>query len=351
MAQQAFQGDLDNDPPVAGVLDQQPFLHERLDQGVAGRRQVGVAGQSAHRLIVAGVDGGQPRDERIVQKLELDPPGDGVGGEQGVHLGLHHLRHPAHRLVLPRGQVAAVAEIVVETLQGQRQQRQRIGPCGRIGQHPVHQRGFDTQPPARCGGAAGRTGDDLLEPRRRHRFELVEHHALYPGQLRCGLQLLVAVGADGDRHDQPRGNACLAAQQASQNVQEAGGLRPGVSIKEFLALIQRQHQGGCGLIGGHLQQPGTRGLAGLGQPAPQPLDVAREAGVFDLPQQRRGQTQPGAQVVDGGGETEFAGEHCVFGAHDVHREELVVVAAQPGQQPGPQKRRLPRPGGAQDHQQ
>ena len=55
------------------------------------------------------------------------------------------------------------------------------------------------------------------------------------------------------------------------------------------------------------------------------------------------QAQAGAQLVDGVGEAEFAGEHRPFGAHDGQRQEAAVVAAQPGQQPGPQKRRLARP--------
>ncbi len=97
LAQQAFQGDLDHGLPVAGVLDQQPLLHHRLDEGMAGGGQVIPAGQAAHRLVVVGVDGGQPRDERIMQGVELGLALLGVGGQQAVDLGLHHLGHPAHR--------------------------------------------------------------------------------------------------------------------------------------------------------------------------------------------------------------------------------------------------------------
>ena len=147
LPQQAFQGDLDHGLPVAGVFDQQPLLHHRLDQRVAGGGQVVPAGQAAHRLVVVGVDGGQPRDERIMQGVELGLALLGVGGQQLVDLGLHHLGHPAHRLVLGHRQVAVVAEVAVEPLQGQRQQRQRIGPFGGLGQQPLHQRRFDAQPP------------------------------------------------------------------------------------------------------------------------------------------------------------------------------------------------------------
>ena len=107
----------------------------------------------------------------------------GVGGEQGVDLGLHHLGHPAHRLVLGHAQLAVVAEVVVQPLQGQRQQRQRIRPLRAVGQQPVDQRRFDAQPPPGCGGPSGGAGDDLGVPRRGHRFEFVEHDALDPGQL------------------------------------------------------------------------------------------------------------------------------------------------------------------------
>ena len=62
----------------------------------------------------------------------------GFGGQQMVDLGLHHPGHPTHRLVLGHRQIAVGAEIVVEPLQGQGQQRQRIRPLGRIGQQPLH---------------------------------------------------------------------------------------------------------------------------------------------------------------------------------------------------------------------
>ena len=142
---------------------------------MAGGGQVVPAGQAAHRLVVAGVDGGQPRDERIVQHVELGLALLGVGGQQLVDLGLHHLGHPAHRLVLGHRQVAVVAEVAVEPLQRQRQQRQRIGALGGLGQQPLHQRRFDAQPPPGGGGAPGRAGDDLGVPGGRHRFEVVEH--------------------------------------------------------------------------------------------------------------------------------------------------------------------------------
>ena len=79
----------------------------------------------------------------------------GVGGQQVVDLGLHHLGHPAHRLVLGHRQVAVVAEVAVEPLQGQRQQRQRIGPLGGLGQQPLHQRRFDASAAARRRWRAG----------------------------------------------------------------------------------------------------------------------------------------------------------------------------------------------------
>ena len=61
--------------------------------------------------------------------------------------------------------------------------------------------------------------------------------------------------------------------QGGQQLQEARGLGSGVGVEQFLGLIHRQHQGGGGLLGGHIQQPGAGGLAGLLQPAPQPLHM------------------------------------------------------------------------------
>ncbi len=87
---------------------------------MAGPGQVVVAGQAAHRLVVVGVDGGQPRDERVVEGVQLGLALLGVGGQELVDLGLHHLGHPAHRLVLDHGQIAVLAEVVVEPFQGER---------------------------------------------------------------------------------------------------------------------------------------------------------------------------------------------------------------------------------------
>ena len=103
--------------------------------------------------------------------------------------------------------------------------------------------------------------------------------------------------------------------QGGQQLQEAGGLRSGVGVKQFLGLIHRQHQGRGGLLGGHIQQPGARYLR---PPSASPATArhGRVAGGLDLPQQRLRQSQIGAQPVDGVRETEFAGQHRAFRAHD-----------------------------------
>ena len=54
----------------------------------------------------------------MMQGVELSPPLVGVGGQQVVDLGLHHLGHPTHRLVLGNGEVAVVAEVPIKPLQG-----------------------------------------------------------------------------------------------------------------------------------------------------------------------------------------------------------------------------------------
>jgi hypothetical protein len=74
------------------------------------------------------------------------------------------------------------------------------------------------------------------------------------------------------------------------------------------------------------------------------------AGVLDLPQHRVVQTQVDAQLVDGLGEAAFTGDHRAFRAHDGQGQEAAVVAAQSRQQTRPQKRRLPGPRGAENHE-
>ncbi len=52
-----------------------------------------------------------------------------------------YLGHPAHRLVLGHREVAVVAEVAIEPLQGQGQQGLRVGPLGGVSQQPLHQGG------------------------------------------------------------------------------------------------------------------------------------------------------------------------------------------------------------------
>jgi hypothetical protein len=61
------------------------------------------------------------------------------------------------------------------------------------------------------------------------------------------------------------------------------------------------------------------------------------AGVLNLTKQRLGEAEVVAEPVDRLREAKFASEHRAFGAHDGQRQKPAVVAAQPGQQPGPQK--------------
>jgi len=149
---------------------------------------------------------------------------------------------------------------------------------------------------------------------------------MHPRQFRGGLQWLVAVGADRDRHDQGRGHANLVLHQRGQHLQKAWGLRSGIGVEQFLSLIHWQHQGGGGLIGGYIQLPGACNLAGLLQPAPQIVDLFGVAGFLDLPRHRVRQPQVSPQLMNGVGEAEFTGEHRAFGAHDIHSEEAAVVA-------------------------
>ena len=112
--------------------------------------QVAVTGDPAHGLVVVGVDGGQPRDERRPQRRELTAALLRVGGKHLVDGGLHHPLHAAHRLVAGQGQLTGGGVSVVEPAQGQRQQRQRVPTLGGILEQSVDQIGSDAQrsPPA-----------------------------------------------------------------------------------------------------------------------------------------------------------------------------------------------------------
>ena len=97
-AQQAFQRDFHHHLVVAGGCDQQAFVHYPIDQWPAVVGQVGPVGPPAHRGVSVGVEGGQPRNERRAQQLELVLPLGGVSGQDGVALGVHHPAQPT-RLV------------------------------------------------------------------------------------------------------------------------------------------------------------------------------------------------------------------------------------------------------------
>ena len=90
LAQQAFQRDFHHHLVVAGGCDQQAFVHYPIDQWPAVVGQVGPVSPPAHRGVSVGVEGGQPRNERRAQQLELVLPLGGVSGQDGVALGVHH---------------------------------------------------------------------------------------------------------------------------------------------------------------------------------------------------------------------------------------------------------------------
>ncbi len=108
LAQQAFQGDLDEDFAVAFALDQEPRGHECVDFQARVGRKVGPPGDAAHGLVIVGIDGGQPRNESPVQSVELGLPDRGIPGEDRVDLRLNHVVHAAHRLVSVHRQLAVL---------------------------------------------------------------------------------------------------------------------------------------------------------------------------------------------------------------------------------------------------
>jgi len=85
------------------------------------------------------------------------------------------LPHPTVNVTpVTLSEFTALPEVAIQPLQRQRQQRQRIGPLGGLGQQPLHQRRVDAQPPPGGAGPPRRAGDDLGIPGGGHRLEVGE---------------------------------------------------------------------------------------------------------------------------------------------------------------------------------
>ena len=70
----------------------------------------------AHGLVVVRVDGGQPGDKRLAQRLELVLLVGGIAGQQVVDLGLHDLFKTADRLIVGSTESAVGTEVAVEAV-------------------------------------------------------------------------------------------------------------------------------------------------------------------------------------------------------------------------------------------
>jgi hypothetical protein len=95
-------------PIIAHYLrTQQIYLMNPVTNEFAANRQVWY--HSAVYAMAPGISYWEAK----AQDVEMSLACLGVGGQQVVDLGLHHLGHPAHRLVLGHRQVAVVAEVVI----------------------------------------------------------------------------------------------------------------------------------------------------------------------------------------------------------------------------------------------
>ena len=239
-------------------------------------------------------------------------------------------------------------ELAVEPLQGERQQRQGIGAVG-ISHQDLGELGIDHERLHCFAVPAGRAFDHRLELRGRHRRQ-AEQHRREGLQSLLRLELGQGIGADRQQQEHPQataaGRSCrdLAA-QLLEVPQERLRFRLPVGGKELLALIHRQHHG-----------PLDRGLPRILRTAPAfnaPQQV-REALLFQLGAQlgeahrlsgdSKGGLQAGEQALR-------AGEGRALGADRGEHHIVLAVAAQARQQPGPQERRLARPGSTEQHKQ
>ena len=152
-----------------------------------------------------------------------------VGGKHLVDGGLHHPGRAPHRLVVGQGQLAGAEVAVVEAAQDQREQRQGVPAFGGVVEQLIDQIGSDVQPLTRLAGPLGRSGDNRPELVVRHGLQVVEDFRGQLGQLWRLLHHLIAVGADGARHDQSQSVPVgIRLSQFSDQPQERGRLCSGV---------------------------------------------------------------------------------------------------------------------------
>ena len=152
-----------------------------------------------------------------------------VCGKHLVDGGLHYPRRASHRLVVGEGQLAGDEVAVVEPAQRQREQRQRVPAFGGVVEQLIDQIGSDVQLVTRLAGPLGRSGDNRPELVVRHGLQVVEDFRGQLGQLWRLLHHLVAVGADGARHDESQSLPIgIRLSQFSDQPQECRRLCSGV---------------------------------------------------------------------------------------------------------------------------
>ena len=148
----------------------------------------------------------------------------------------------------------------------------------------------------------------------------------------------------------PTSVALMRPTRSASSARNCSACGAGVGGKQLLGLIQRQHQRRRRAVLPGVGQPLRGRRAQPHQQLTDPVGVV-QAGVFDLTQRGAAQLQRLARGVDGGGQTLVSGQRIALRAHDAQHQKAAVLALQPRDQPGPQKRRLAAARGAQHHKQ
>ena len=334
---------------AAQIAHEQPGFRQPLEYRVRAVGQLAPERDPPAPLAASLVDLGEPRDERLTeQPLAID----GIARDERCSLRLGHRRFDrghqragdaAELVVLLQCQLAVGAVFGVETLERERQHRQRVRTLG-IGKQLLGQLRLDLQLTAVVATErpSRRLLDDVAVLAAIHRCQ-IDHLPADMTQQLIVLQVTVQVGTDGHEHENPRparGRARLAepVPDGCQLRAQLSRLPRGAVLArvEFLGLIDRQDERRFG----HLPD-------GAGHdPFVQSLEVLREGlAVWIVAKPRphvadvRRRDADGAESChDGRGEALRPVDRGATRPNDGKRVEVMIVASQPGPQAGTHER-------------
>ena len=336
MAQHRLVSHLDRGVAVgARVGDQQALVDEMGDEWSGVRRDLLQQCHAALGLLVGALQPQEPWNEcrsgelldrrSVVRQATVRAR----GCERGLDRATDRSFQAAHPVAI-FGQLQHAVRAIVgdQPLQGEGQQRQRVRLV-EIGDQLRGQRLLDLDRRLRD---PARPLDDFAE-RRQGQGRQVERQTRDRRERRLRLQRSEAVRADGDDDQQ----VIVARERIGQRRAHCGTFTL-LRREQLLALVDRQDQGG---------RPCRVGLsAGFG--------VALKALDHRLAQRREarrhrfrpnGYREPESMSQAGG-----PGQCGASRPDDGHDQEVLVIAAEPGEQACPQEARLARTRGAEDDQ-